>query len=482
MQRGQQARRKPAQPDLLSRRWVQVGLLVLIGLGFATFIGGRGQSALVTLDPLPQDSYIQVYFNQSQANTYTEPYRQVQRYGDDLEQVIVEAIEQAQTSVDVAVHELNLPRIAQALRSQHQAGVEVRLILENNYNQTWHEWRGGGDERSQNRYYEFLALADDNNDGQLSPEEIDAWDAVAILRNASVPKIDDTADGSKGSGLMHHKFVIVDNRWVLTGSANFTTSGVHGDALTPESRGNANVLLKIDSPDLARAYQEEFELMWGSGPGDPEDSQFGLQKPHRGSRWVDLPGSRVKVQFGPLSPTRDWGDSLTGFISRRLAEANHSIDVAQYVFSKQRLGNQLARAAQRGVTIRALVDASFVYRSYSEILDMLGVAIPDHRCRFETNNAPWANPIQTVGRAEVPPGDKMHHKFALIDDRTVIVGSANWSLAANHTNDENLLVIQNPTVAAHFRREFDRLYEDADLGITPRLQQQIQRQRQTCGL
>ena len=38
--------------------------------------------------PLPQDPYIQVYFNQSQASAYTDPYRRIQRHGDDLEAVL----------------------------------------------------------------------------------------------------------------------------------------------------------------------------------------------------------------------------------------------------------------------------------------------------------------------------------------------------------------------------------------------------------
>ena len=44
--------------------------------------------------------------------------------------------------------------------------------------------------------------------------EIASGDALAIVRSAGVPVIDDTADGSKGSGLMHHKFVVIDGKTV----------------------------------------------------------------------------------------------------------------------------------------------------------------------------------------------------------------------------------------------------------------------------
>lgn len=434
---------------------------------------------------LPQDPYIQVYFNHSQASAYTEPYRRIQRHGDDLEQVILAAIAAAQTSIDVAVQEINLPKVALALRDRAQAGIDVRVVVENQYNRVWqplNEFQSGKiDDYQQSKHSEKQLLIDANGDGKITAEELDQRDAIRILTRGNVPLLDDTADGSKGSGLMHHKFMVVDGRTVLLGSANWTTSRIHGDFASEESRGNANALLKIDSPELAALLEEEFNLMWGDGPKGKADSLFGLQKPLRSPRVVNLPGSHVTVQFSPVSKTQPWSSSVNGLISQTLTQATSNIDLALFVFSDQQISDRLAQKSQSGVTIQALVDRGFIYRSYSEALDMLGTAIPDHRCKYEANNRPWAKPIAAVGTPNLPEGDKMHHKFALIDNHTVIIGSHNWSAAANHNNDENLLVIRNPTVAAHFRREFDRLAEDADMGFTKDLQNLIQRQRKQCG-
>ncbi|NEQ44171.1 MAG: competence protein ComE [Leptolyngbya sp. SIOISBB] len=435
--------------------------------------------------PLPQDPYIQVYFNHSQASIYTDPYRHIQRHGDDLEAVILEAIASATTSIDVAVQEINLPEVALALRDRAQAGIPVRIIVENQYNRVWqplNEFQSGQmDEYQQSKHSEKQLLIDANGNGKITAEELDQRDAIRILTRGNVPLLDDTADGSKGSGLMHHKFMVVDGRTVLLGSANWTTSGVHGDFATEASRGNANALLQINSPELAAVLEEEFDLMWGDGPKGKEDSLFGLQKPLRSPSVVSIPGSQVTVQFSPVSETQPWSKSVNGLISQTLTQAASSIDLALFVFSDQGISDRLAQKSQSGVTVQALVDRSFIYRSYSEALDMLGTAIPDHRCKYEAHNRPWANPIPSVGTPNLPEGDKLHHKFALIDNHTVIIGSHNWSAAANHTNDEDLLIIRNPTVAAHFRREFDRLSEDADMGFTKDLQNKIQRQRKQCG-
>ncbi len=40
----------------------------------------------------------------------------------------------------------------------------------------------------------------------------------------------------------------------------------------------------------------------------------------------------------------------------------------------------------------------------------------------------------------------------------VITGPFNWSPAAAHTNDETLLVIESPKLAAHFTREMIRMW------------------------
>lgn len=465
-------------------RWTALllGALLLILVGHYTW---SGKSRLTLASPLPQDPYVQVYFNQSQASAYTDPYRRIHRYGDDLEQVILDAIAAANTSIDVAVQEINLPRIAIALRDRAQSGITVRLIIENQYNRTWqplNEFQSGKlDEHQQGKHSERQQLIDADRNGQITAAELDQADAIRIFEKGQVPLIDDTADGSKGSGLMHHKFMVVDGRTVLLGSANWTLSGIHGDFANEESRGNANALLKFNSPELAAVLEDEFKLMWGDGPKGKQDSLFGLQKPPRSPRPVNLSGSQITIQFSPVSESQPWSQSVNGLIAQTLTQATSSIDLALFVFSDQGISDRLAQKSQAGITVQALVDRNFIYRSYSEALDMLGTAIPDHRCQYEAHNRPWSQPIAPVGIPALPEGDKLHHKFALIDNHTVIIGSHNWSAAANHNNDENLIVIRNPTVAAHFRREFDRLILNADLGLTQSLQNLIQRQRKQCG-
>jgi competence ComEA-like helix-hairpin-helix protein len=439
---------------------------------------------------LPQNPVVQVYMNHNQAVVYTEPYRHQTRAGDDLEQVIVDSIATARSTLEVAVQELRLPKIAQSMIERHRAGVKVRVIIENTYARPFSSFTPAEvaklPQRDRDRYQEAIKLIDIDGDGKLSSVEKSQRDALVMLKTANVPLIDDTANGSAGSDLMHHKFVVVDGQTVIVTSANFTTSDIHGDFAAPNSTGNANNLLKLESAELATAFTQEFNVMWGDGPGGAPDSKFGVQKPYRPPQTVTLGSTTITVQFSPTSTTLPWTQSSNGLIGSKLATASQSVDMALFVFSDQQLVNLLEPLHQRGLPIRTLIDPGFAYLSYSEGLDMLGVALlkpakgKQVSCQFEDGNRPWLSPITTVGIPRLAPGDKLHHKFGLVDRQVVITGSHNWTLAANQGNDETLLVIDGPMIEAHYDREFERLYKDAILGVPHAIQNREEQQRAQC--
>jgi phosphatidylserine/phosphatidylglycerophosphate/cardiolipin synthase-like enzyme len=465
---------------LLSIQWRLSSIFLVILILSAC---QRVHSDSKRLEPLPQDPFVQVYFNHSQSSQYLEPYRQQIHQGDDLEKLIVDTISQAKSTIDVAVQELRLPKIAQTIVDKQKSGVKVRVIIENHYSRPWSSFTVDEvkklDKREQQRYQDYRLFADSNKDGKLSIEEINKTDALVILNQAKIPLIDDRADGSQGSSLMHHKFVVVDNRFAIVTSANFTMSDIHGDFINTNSLGNANNLLKIDSPELADLFTKEFNLMWGDGVAGKLDSKFGLQKPLQNSHQVILGDNQITVKFSPNSPTQPWNYSSNALIGNTLSSASQSIDIALFVFSEQRLANILEIRHKNNVKIRALIEPGFAYRPYSEALDMMGIALSE-KCKNQLDNHPWKNPITTVGVPVLAKGDLLHHKFAVIDQKTVITGSHNWTKAANNNNDETLLVIENPIVAAHYQREFDRLYTNSRLGIPPKIQQKIKAQSKQC--
>ena len=102
---------------------------------------------------------------------------------------------------------------------------------------------------------------------------------------------------------MHHKFVVIDGERVITGSTNFTNSGMHGDAGAKQTRGNVNHLISIQSPALAAVFKEEFAQMWGDGPGGSNDSRFGRNKTTQSLQTVKMDSVNISVLFPPHAKT-----------------------------------------------------------------------------------------------------------------------------------------------------------------------------------
>jgi phosphatidylserine/phosphatidylglycerophosphate/cardiolipin synthase-like enzyme len=421
---------------------------------------------------------IKSYMNNNPQNSYTDPYRHIHRPGDDLEEVIVQTILSARSSVYVAVQELRLPRIAQALIDKKAEGLDVRVVLEHDYNFNVLSQRetSADNEHESSRLTELRAFVDMNGDGHFSREEMLQRDAVFMLHHHKVDVIDDTFDSSKGSGLMHHKFVVVDGTKVIVSTANFTLSCVHGDYLSPNTRGNPNSMVLVDSPEVGRIFTEEFSQLWGTG----RRGNFGLSKTYRGPQTARVGKTKITVQFSPTSRRLNWQETVNGLIGQHLARAKKSVKAALFVFSDQKITNTLERAHVRGAEMSFMIEPKFAFRDYSELLDMMGLQMLNRKCEYQADNRPWKRPAQDVGIALLPRGDVLHHKFAVVDNRTVIMGSQNWSDSANYINDETLLVIEDQEISDSFTREYERLRMTKRVGPTQRLLNDIEAREEAC--
>src|SRR3954468_16795341 len=126
--------------------------------------------------------------------------------------------------------------------------------------------------------------------------------------------------------LMHHKYVVRDGAAVWTGSTNWTL-----DSWEREE----NVLVAVDSPELAAAYTRTFSQLWekrhvgNSGNFDTPDSA-GVRPwfcPGRGPELSHRIGKRLGAaqrRGGVATPRRPAGPIL-GTLSERIAEGRLDI-------------------------------------------------------------------------------------------------------------------------------------------------------------
>ena len=231
-----------------------------------------------------------------------------------------------------------------------------------------------------------------------------------------------------GSRIMHHKFAVVDGQAVWTGSTNVSHNGVHR---------NNNHAVVVRSADMAAAYTYEFEQMYGG--------EFGRGKTAlESSRSLELADGSLKWFF---APTHDPIDVVVDAID----QADHSVAFMVFSFTHADVVDALTRARARGVEVLGIFDESQANGAWSvdEALAAAGV------------------PVMIDGNENASgfSGGKLHHKVLVVDAGTassaVVSGSMNWSNAGTGDNDENLILVESPSLAAPMMEEFCSLVEVA---------------------
>lgn len=138
-------------------------------------------------------------------------------------------------------------------------------------------------------------------------------------------------------------------------------------------------------------------------------------------------------------------ESVADVIMNVLHGASSSIDAALYRFNHPGLAQALEEVAQRGVRVRLLVDGN-KYKESRITQELLAGAIIPFRLGFGRQ-----------GR-----GSKMHHKFVILDEETVLTGSYNWTHESEEENHENLLILRDPQPVEAYTQEFEALWSGAD--------------------
>ena len=328
---------------------------------------------------------------------------------DDLEEVIIEFIDDCQHTLDIAVQELDNPRIAAAIdraarrkRPDADRFIRVRLVTE-------------GDYLKQNKPVD-------------PPDKKVSLDAnrkhfVTLLRGAVDAKID------FNPRIFHHKFIIRDRgkarEAVLTGSTNFTTTGTHR---------NLNHVVVFEDYGVTAAYQSEFDQL--------RDGIFGERSPKltlTDPLKLDIAGSQVQILFSP-----DNNPELR--IVNEILKAQTSAYFLMFTFAKS-----------------TTIDDALITKLQGGNFEVVGVLDAGQSAHKWSPHGELLDAGARLRRETLPNNGKLHHKLIVLDDDVVIGGSFNFTGPANQYNDENLFLVRNADVAAFFKAEVKRVFESDTL-------------------
>jgi phosphatidylserine/phosphatidylglycerophosphate/cardiolipin synthase-like enzyme len=233
--------------------------------------------------------------------------------------------------------------------------------------------------------------------------------------------------------LMHHKYVVRDGAQVLTGSTNWTD-----DSWTREE----NVMIAIDSIDLAASFTKDFEQLWSTGLVE-------------GSGAFNAPEAIVDAaRITPLfCPGR--AHKLAHRIAGALGRATKRIRVCSPVITSGPILGTLAEiAASHAVDLSGVFDAT----QMDEVLQQWKADDPA-RWKISAFQSVIAR-AEFGGKRSTPWGrgtvhDFMHAKVTVADD-VVFVGSYNLSHAGEQ-NAENTLEIHDAALADRLTAFIDGL-------------------------
>ena len=133
------------------------------------------------------------------------------------------------------------------------------------------------------------------------------------------------------------------------------------------------------------------------------------------------------------------GPVIDAIISE-LQSADTSVRIMAFVFTLDEVRDVLLDKAAQGVTVQGIFDSRQATTQYSEL--------PPLYCA--------GNDMRIDGNPYV-----LHHKVFIIDDDTVVTGSFNFSASAAESNDENVVIIQDPAIARLYIDEFNRRWAEA---------------------
>ncbi len=316
--------------------------------------------------------------------------------GTDMNDTVAAWITSAQHTLDVAAYNFNDQTLQEAFNTAASNGVQIRWVYE----------------------------------GQNANIGLSSLDASIVTH----PRTD-----GEGSG-MHNKFIIADAEYtdlafVLTGSTNLTTGNLVSDL---------NNVIIFEDQSLARAYELEFEEMWGSdGPTpDASNSKFGPDKTWNTPVNFIVGGSPVELYFSP-------SDGTNAAIQSNIEAANADFEFALLTLTRDDLGDAIVELNQ-----------SFFVSPVGAI-EQINTTGSEYDYLVENNVQVYHHNIS----------NDLHHKYCIIDhsdvdsDPIVITGSHNWSSTAENVNDENTVIVHDARIANLYHQEFQGILNALEVSV-----------------
>ncbi len=203
-----------------------------------------------------------------------------------------------------------------------------------------------------------------------------------------------------GEGHMHHKILVVDRSLIHLGSANFTHNSI---------AGSKNLAIIFESQDLAAALHLESEHIASHTARDPTQPLLCFFDNQLLELYI-LPHNQPQSSRRSETALNEAAkQKLLGLIN----SATQHIQISVETWTFKDASRALIMAQQRGVQVQVVT--ANLQEEAVKLLIQSGIAVKQ--------------------------GRNLHQKFMLIDNKTLLNGSPNWTMNAFSRSDESFIVL-----------------------------------------
>jgi phosphatidylserine/phosphatidylglycerophosphate/cardiolipin synthase-like enzyme len=322
--------------------------------------------------------------------------------------LILEHIDQARKTIDVAMFSFDNVKLKDALVKAQKRGVQVRLVLD----------------KSNSVQHRMVF-------GKNSPLEIK----------------DVGQENSSIGDYMHHKFAVFDadseSPTLLFGSFNYTVN---------QEKYDPSFILESEDKQIIQGFKEEFGLLWSGTRG------YG--KIRRGfkpfGRKIIYNNGFSELWFAPGFGKNSLKQRTIDLVN----SAKKSVDVMIWQMTDWDVAAALLSKAKQGVKVKIITDDYYIWSKQSvfpnvvqkiskEKIDNVEIISDFHRTlnldgSIKTNEN-YYNPF-------------LHQHTIIVDDAVVLSGTDNWSYNGFFKNDEAAIISDVDFWAKGFRESFNDNY------------------------
>jgi len=311
---------------------------------------------------------------------------------------LVQAIDATKKTLDIAIHGLTLPEVADALSRAKERGVRVRIVMNSSH------------------------VYPEKPNQKVTPDVqrlLDEGFEMRMLR------------GDREHGLMHNKFAVFDGALLVSGSYNWSKAA--------DKYHLENMLFTAETNRL-QGFQGYWDWMWALAKpfGEPAGRPSG-KPPVAKTRPIQFNGAGLPAfAFSPGGDAEYW-------LVQAVELARETIDIAMFSCTSRDMREALLSARKRGVKVRIVFDR-FQYRM-----------LPDMAWFLENG----FDVRLGEGKPGPKGAGSMHNKFVVFDGKVLEAGSYNWTMNAKMNNFENAQFFDEAARVAAFRAYYGRIWQAA---------------------